>query len=190
MLHLIGTGGINKRNPAQCTYLLSSVFQMFGELKNWNPLVESIWKTEHGANSTVPKELMEFIQNPIITRWWTVGDVALFMTKYWSILLRLANIVMVYAESGKELHTKAKELRSLMREPGMKVGIAFVAGFAKAYLNPNMSWYGKVDPNIGKPGRLAMHRLARYFLQVRSVNMCFRSGMLMLTFRFSPGHCR
>jgi len=129
-------------------------------------LLEQIWKDEF-PDKDVPKDLLEAIRKAIITRWWTVGDVACKQIKYWRLFFRMAICVINVSTTAEAKNKIASGLCSLMQEKSIEAGVAFIAAFAASYLNKHMAWYGETDPNIGTPAFLTFHRTGRHYLMIK-----------------------
>ena len=141
----------------------------FKELKNWQPLLVQLWKDKNPDSKDVPKELTKWVQNPVITRWWTVGAVARFLTKYWDLLFKMAQAVIVTSTTKEAKNKIASGLYSLMSEKAIKADVAYITAFAQDHLNPNMKWSSRVDKNVGQPGFLTFHRVSHYFVMVENI---------------------
>jgi len=83
---LIGTGGVDKQNAVQALHSVYDLFKMFKKVGLlWKGMVEV-----EGADTPVPKELWKAIQEPLVTQWWTIGECARFLSKYWKVFQRVA----------------------------------------------------------------------------------------------------
>jgi hypothetical protein len=111
-----------------------------------------------------PKDLIKAMQEPLVTRWWTIGSLAILTTKHLDFFLLLAkgvcNITNIIASN----------LLSLASSEWIVADVHFIAGIAKDWLNPHMKGYQGTDANIGRPGFLSFHRSVRYFLMVDDVD--------------------
>jgi hypothetical protein len=169
--HYMGDGGLDNRNAMQ---LIHAVWDMFAKFKEyfasdtWRRALSRMWKEwkeiQEGDEEEVPKDLAASIQEPLITRWWTIGKLARFILKYWQIIEKMAQAV-VNSSITKEAENKiASGLRSLMHQNEIKADIAFLAAFARCFLDPHFAWFQRSDPNIKAAGFLTFHRQVRYYL--------------------------
>ena len=96
MIQFVGEGGLDSRNAIQ---LLHTVFSLYLVLKSrWKRVVGLVWKKIH-ANEQMPddlldsieapKDLVKAMQEPLVTRWWTIGSLAILTTKHLALFLLL-----------------------------------------------------------------------------------------------------
>jgi hypothetical protein len=180
---LIGVGGIENRNAVQAGHCVYDMFLTFKELGNWKPLVEKIWQDEN-PGVPIPKELTLWIQNPVMTRWWTIGKVMRFMNKHWNLIFRMSKCVINISTTAEAKNKIASGLYSLMRTKAIQAKVSFLATFVDEYLDENMAWFGPIDKNVGTPGFLTFHWTVRYFLMVTQLED------LLANWRTSPAFQR
>jgi hypothetical protein len=167
--HFIGPGGLDNRNAIQAEHAVYDLFKVFKELSgSWPKMISVLW-TDDNPNTDVPKELMNAIQEPVITRWWTIGKLARFLIKYWTTVRRMAISVINSSKTDQRDNKIASGLVSLMDEPCIHADVAFIAAHAKQYLDKHMLWYQREDPNLREPGFLTFHRCLRYFVKVKQL---------------------
>jgi hypothetical protein len=95
--YYVGVGGLDLRNAIQ---LLHTMFALYMELKKgWKKIVRAVWKklrrTEIMPENLLdtedaPKDVTQAMQEPLVTRWWTIGLLAQFASKYLDFLLLMA----------------------------------------------------------------------------------------------------
>jgi hypothetical protein len=81
--YYVGVGGLDLRNAIQ---LLHTMFALYMELKKgWKKIVRAVWKklrrTEVMPGNLLdtedaPKDVTQAMQEPLVTRWWTIGSLA------------------------------------------------------------------------------------------------------------------
>jgi hypothetical protein len=81
--HYIGDGGLGKRNAVQCNHAVYDMFARFSEYMGyWRDFVTKLYNQEH-PGVEAPNELITHILEPIITRWWTLGECSRFLVTHW-----------------------------------------------------------------------------------------------------------
>ena len=160
MEQYIGEGGLDKRNAVQ---LLHTVFSMYEAVKiQRSKLVTQLWlklKPDDTTYETLPTELTRSLQEPLITRWWTIPKLAAFLNRNLEFVSIMAKAIHNDAKSGTKEHTIASNTISLMSEPWIVAYVAFLWGVSKLFVNCFMRFYQRPDPNIGAPGHLGHHCL-------------------------------
>jgi hypothetical protein len=116
-----------------------------------------------------PKHLTQAMQEPLVTRWWTIGSLAQFATKYLDFFLLMAKACCNMTKTDVRENIIASNLLSLASSDWIVADIYLIAGVAKSWLNPHMRWYQGSDPNIKTPGFLSFHRQVRYFLMMENL---------------------
>jgi hypothetical protein len=117
-----------------------------------------------------PKDILKVMQEPLVTRWWTIGSLAILTTKHLDFFLLLPKGDCNMTNTDQKENIIAWNLLSLRSSEWILADVFFVAGIAKYWLNPHMKWYQGSDPNIGRPGFLALHGTVRYFLMLDDIN--------------------
>lgn len=84
--HIVGVSGLGNRNTAQLIHAIHDLFKSFDNHQTWKQVVEQIWKDDNPIEE-LPSDLLNYIKNPIIARWWTAGKIARFAVKYYPLLL-------------------------------------------------------------------------------------------------------
>jgi hypothetical protein len=113
-----------------------------------------------------PQNLLQAMQEPFITRWWTIGSFAALAAKHLKFFKLLAQAIVNMTMSDERENTIASNFLSPASSPWIVADVHFIAAITKKWLNPHMRWYQQSDPNIGRPGYLVSHRLVRYHLQI------------------------
>jgi len=129
----------------------------------WSELVTVIWK-DINPEIDVPKRLLYSIQEPLMTRWWTIGKLAQLIVEFYEVIKCIAAAIVNSSKTADKENKISSGLISLLRQPLIHCDLLFIAAFANGFLNPHMKWYSREDPNIGEPGFLVFHRAIRYFI--------------------------
>ena len=169
--HYIGQGGLGNRNAVQSLHAVWDLYMQYEKEApgTWTNMLKTVWERLYNQRP-VPKVLMKAVQEPLITRWWTIGCLAGFLDTYWEVIFKMAKAAIVYSNTDQALNKIASGLVSEMQERVIKADVSFIATYSKLCLEPNLLWDQKVDPNIGEHGFLAFHRLVKFFLDLSRLN--------------------
>ena len=178
----VGEGGLESRNAIQ---LLHTIYSFYKELKGrWTKAVRAVWKKVYGeempddaldAVEDIPKDLLKAMQEPLITRWWTIAVLACKARRYLVFFVKMAKGVRNMTTTKEKENTIASNLLSLASSEWIVADVMLIASLSKLFLNNHMKWYQGADPNIGRPGFLVFHRAVRYFLQLEDLQDAERS---------------
>ena len=92
-----GEGHLEKRNVTQYIHAYSDVQKSFpGGSDEIKPLLITAWKHVHGPNSTPPDDFLKRMQEPILTRWMTVGDAAQYLFVFMVVNIMFCSNDMYY----------------------------------------------------------------------------------------------
>jgi hypothetical protein len=173
--HFVGEGNLEKRNAIQLLHTMYSLYDELNGFKGrykesvrvlWRKIYESQMPDDLFTSVDAPKNLLQAMQEPLITRWWTIGSLAALAAKYLKFFKLLAQAIVNMTNSDERENTIASNLLSLASSPWIVADVHFIAVITKKWLNPHMRWYQRSDPNIGQPGYLVPHRLVRYHLML------------------------
>jgi hypothetical protein len=97
MQQFVGEGGLDARSALQ---LLHTLFSLYLVLKSrWKRVISLVWKQINTQeqilvdlliSADAPKDLVKAMQEPLVTRWWTIGSLAILTTKQLAFFLLLA----------------------------------------------------------------------------------------------------
>jgi hypothetical protein len=187
--YYVGVGGLDLQNAIQ---LLHTMFALYMELKKgWKKIVRAVWKKIRGTEvmpenlpntEDAPKDVTQAMQEPLVTRWWTIGSLAQFASKYLDFLLLMAKACCNMTKTDVRENIIAPNLLSLASSDWILADIYLLAGVTKFWLNPHMRWYQGSDPHIGTPGFLCFHRQVRYFLMMEDLKKMEKSWREMEEF--------
>ncbi len=114
--HFIGKGSLDKRNAIQ---LLHTMFSLYNELNRfkgrYKDIVRVLWKQTYESEMPddlftsvdPPKNLMQAMQEPLITQWWTIGTLAALASKYLKFFKIMAQAVVNMTKLDKQENTIA-----------------------------------------------------------------------------------
>jgi hypothetical protein len=150
-----------------------TIYAFYKELKGrWAKAVKAIWKGMF-PNEVMPddfaKDLLKAMQEPLITRWWTIAVLACKARKYLPFFIKMAKGIRNMTTTKEKENTIASNLLSLASSEWIVADVFLIASLSKLFLNQHMKWYQGADQNIGRPGFLSFHRAVRYFLQLEDL---------------------
>ena len=158
----IGEGGIEKRNAMQCIHAAYDLQNTLG-FAMWKKYFEVAMKVVGGGDDD-DYEVVK-MSEPIVTRWWTVGNAAENLLKNLPAIQQIAIQARNVNPSGNKTNKIASRFLSLLKEPMILSDVKLIAGFHKSFLDNHFAWMQKGDIDIGNsPGFLGRHMLMRYFL--------------------------
>jgi len=163
---IIGTGGIDKRNAIQmihATFDLQEIVEMPTWRKHFQEASAKLVIEIKGKTG----EVVQKLQAPILTRWWTVGEAAKFIGNNIELLkeVTLKCLKMKRVERDEKMYKIASRLYSLLMEDTIVSDLKLVYCYNCYFVNPHFDWMQKGDDRIGgMPGFLGRHMLVRYFL--------------------------
>jgi hypothetical protein len=97
--HYIGNGGLGNRNCVQAIHSVYDLINTFCDLPgSWLRAIKTVFQ-QLRPNEDIPQELLKAIQEPLITRWWTLRKVAKFILKFWDIIQIIASTVVSSANT-------------------------------------------------------------------------------------------
>jgi hypothetical protein len=113
------------------------------------------------------------MQEPLITRWWTiiVGSLAILTAKHLQLFLLIAKGVCNMTKTNEKDNVITSNLLLLASSEWIATDVLFIAAIAKSWLNSHMNFYQGTDPNIREPGFLLFHRQVYFFLMIKDINI-------------------
>jgi hypothetical protein len=121
-----------------------------------------------------PKDLLKATQEPLVTRWWTIGSLAILTPKHLDFFLLLAKGVCNMTNTDQKENIIASNLLSLASSEWIIADVFFISAISKCWLNPHMKWYQGSDPMVCRPGLLSLHRSVRFFLMIEDLDQIRR----------------
>ena len=109
----------------------------------WKRVVGLVWKKIHANEQMLddlldsieaPKDLVKAIQELLVTRWWTIGSLAILTTKHLDFFLLLAKGVCNITNTDVRENIIASNLLSLASTEWIVADVYFTAGIAKDWL--------------------------------------------------------
>jgi hypothetical protein len=159
-----GSGGRDKRNVCQLIHAFSDTQQLFDKVEV-NPIMRSAWRFKMGDAVEVPRDFMELMQEPILTRWGTVGEACQYVEKYFDVLVTFGKGLCGSTNKSSNLALCAGNFLSLAQEEEIAIDLSFLSDFDKVYFKEHLDFNHAKDPNVGRPGFVPNHHLVRYCLK-------------------------
>jgi hypothetical protein len=146
-----------------CNHALCNMFAPFSECTGcWRDFVTTLCNQEH-TGVEVPNELITHILEPMITRWWTLGECSRFLVTNWAIIEKIARAAVNISNTVEAKNKMSSGLLSIMKQSSIHANVAFLSAFATKFLNKHFLWCQQSEQNAGKAGFLPFHRQVRCF---------------------------
>jgi hypothetical protein len=171
----LGFGGLGIRSPLQLLHDYYDLQIAMGKTlwdKRWREAAEKLgipMIDEHGEET----DKVPWLQEPVMSRWWTVGQGAKQVSNNEAILIEvlLRTIESKRANSEEAVFKIAANALSLALEKEIQSDIKLIKGFAKFFLDDHMNWFQLGDARIGDTaGFNSRNMLVRYFLMHYDLN--------------------
>ena len=180
---IVGVGSVGNRNTVQFLHSLYDLQRSLG-IMLWREYCK-----EASAKLGIPlrdwqgrvvKEAIE-IQEPILTRWWTLGLAASYYTWNDKVLAEVVIVVIEGRGGAKGVVEKSVTIAigtfSLQYEGVVVADCFLIKGFTNYFINPHMKWMQRGDKQTGgTPGFLARLMLSRYFIMDEDLKGLCKGG--------------
>jgi hypothetical protein len=167
MQHCIGEGGLTNSNAVQ---FLHTLFSLFDDNRSiWKVMVREMYGSTYNAEDIIPKELLVALQEPLYTRWWTLGSLSCIYSKYSTLFDKIASKIISTTTTAQKTNKIASNYIRFTKSPWLMSDVHFIAGICNGWFNGHFNWYQQSDPIIKKPGFLTFHRAARYYIMVNDL---------------------
>ena len=168
MQHCIGEGGLTNSNAVQ---FLHTLFSLFDDNRSiWKVMVHEMYGSTYNAEDIIPKELLVALQEPLYTRWWTLGSLSCIYSKYYTLFDKIASKIISTTTTAQKTNKIASNYIRFTKSPWLMSDVHFIAGICNGWFNGHFNWYQQADPIIKKPGYLTFHRATRYYIMVNDLN--------------------
>eukprot|EP00978_Attheya_sp_CCMP212_P024595 scaffold77523_cov39-Attheya_sp.AAC.1 len=95
--------------------------------------MEYAWKFVMGNDADIPSDFLTLIQEPILTRWGTVGEACRYVGKFRAVLISLARGLCGSTTKSSNLAMCAGNFKSLANEDEIRIDLAFLSDFDKIF---------------------------------------------------------
>jgi hypothetical protein len=162
---IYGVGGLDERNVLQLAHAYNDLQEAFDGKQVIAPYLTVAWKLCKGQNSQPTNDFLLLMQEPILTRWKTVGQALQYIYKYLDVLLIFARAVCATQNNVTQMNKCASNFKSLAEQSEIQADVGFLADFDCQYFDEHFEFNHHVDPKIGRSGFLPHQHLVRYFLK-------------------------
>ena len=118
-------------------------------------------------------------QQPILSRWWTVGSAASYTFDYYLVLFHACQTVVNLFTSATTPHGIASDLFAMMSDQENFVDMTLIRSYNKAYLNPHLDWLQSNKDLTGHQAFQAHQVAVRYFCMHKDLEHIIRTGRKM-----------
>ena len=144
----IGTGGLDKENVIQ---FLHSIYSLYSELKEcWSSMAKKAYlcittNNNNHSDITVPKVLLTAIQEPLMTRWWSIGEIATVSSAYLFFFVKMSQAAANFSNSNDKVNVIASNIIRMSKSVWIMNDVHLVLAFTNSWLNKHMNWYQQND---------------------------------------------
>ena len=165
--NLLGVGGSSERTALQARHTVCDLQKHCG-LATFAKFAEKGWDKLH-AGIPFPEVLGKTLQEPVVTRWWTVAVASDILSLCWDFFAHIAAAVASMTRTDQADNKIASGLDSLLREDMIYSDTCLLADFHKDFLNSHLRFYQATDPETALPGYMIRHVYARYFVMKKQL---------------------
>ena len=111
------------------------------------------------------------MQEPILTRWKTVGIAAYYLQQYIDVVISVCKSIRKSSKykSTSKLVLAISNFISLTMEPEIMIDLEFWADFNSSFFEDHFEFNRFIDKHIGASGFISHHHLVRYYLKIRDL---------------------
>ena len=168
----LGDGGLSERTALQSLHAVYDLQKCLG-LEPFVARLKAAWDHMHpdmlSPPEDFPKCLEHSLQEPILSRWWTVSSASKVLVEFWLLLHFCALNICKGTTTNTSENKIASGLYSLTTESLIYSDTALMAAFHDEFLNVHFSWFQGVDPVVKVPGFLSRHVPCRCFLMFQAL---------------------
>lgn len=113
--------------------------------------------------------LLAKMQQPILTRWWTVGSASSYTFDYYLHIFHACQTVINMYKADSTPNIIASNLFAMMKDQETFIDMTLIRCFHKGHINPHFDWLQSADDASGALGFVSHHILIRFFLMNRDL---------------------
>ena len=169
----IGTGDLVKENAFQFLY---TIYSLYSELKEcWYSLSKKAYlcittDNNNYSDITIPKVLLTAIQELLMTRWWSIGEIATVSSAYIFFFVKMAQTAANCSKSNDKVNVIASNIICMSKSAYIINNVHLGLAFTNSWLNKHMNCYQQNDCNAQTACvYLSIHRPVKYFIQLNDV---------------------
>jgi len=129
----------------------------------------SLNKAQIDLEAKIAHSILQKMQVPILTRWWTVGVASYYAFDYYLQVFYACQMVINLYSSESTPYKIASSLFALMKDQENFVDITLIRCFHKAYVNPHFDWLQSCVDLTGTIGFQAHNIVVRYYLMEKDL---------------------
>ena len=165
--NLLGVGGLSERTTLQACHTIYDLQKHYG-LATFAKFAKKGWDNLY-PGIPFPEVMGKTLQEPVMTRWWTVAVASDILSLYWDFFAHIAGAVVSMTRTDQADNKIASGLDSLLREDMIYSDTCLLADFHKDFLNSHLRFYQATDPETALPGYMIRHIYARYFVMKKQL---------------------
>ena len=167
--NVYGESSLTHRNAGQLLHAYSYIQKHMECPDELRALLKSEW--EHVRGTPCPAEFLFLMQEPILTRWKTVGIAAYYLQQYIDVVISVCKSIRKSSKykSTSKLVLAISNFISLTEEPEIMIDLEFWADFNSSFFEDHFEFNRFIDKHIGASGFISHHHLVRYFLKIRDL---------------------
>ncbi|CAJ1929526.1 unnamed protein product [Cylindrotheca closterium] len=168
-----GIGGLDERNVLQKVHAYSDWQDSFRRKNGIGGLKSLLTKAcKHVTGSTpkdVLKELLKLMQEPITTRWKTLGAAFIYVRKFHGIIKTAVSASNASNLKNSQIGKTGANFVSLANEKALEVDVSFLSAFHTEFFDLHFEFNHATDPLVNRSAFLAPHHLVRYYLKEKGL---------------------
>jgi len=126
-------------------------------------------------NAKLEGTLLQKIQAPVLTRWWTVGVGADFLFSYYLQMLRVCQVIINRYKSDSRSNTIASGLYALMTDPNNLADLVLIKCFHYSFIRKHLDWMQATLDLSDTPGFQAHNMPVRFFFMQEDIDSMFNN---------------
>jgi len=125
------------------------------------------------------KTILAKMQQPILSRWWTVGSAASYVFDYYLVICHACQTVVNLYTSSTTPCGIASDLFAMMSDQENFIDMTLIRSFNKAYLNPHLDWLQSSKDLSSHQAFQSHHVAVHYFCMHKSLEHIISTGRKM-----------
>jgi len=118
-------------------------------------------------------------QQPILSRWWTVGSGASHTFDYFLVLFHACQTVVNMYKSTVTPHGIASDLFAMMADQENFIDLTLIRCYHKAHMNPHLDWLQSSTDLTDVHGFQSHHMATRFYIMEKDLRHIITSGHKM-----------
>jgi len=119
------------------------------------------------------------MQQPILTRWWTVGSAASYEFDYYLVIYHACQTIINIYKSDRTPHAIASDLFAMLSDQENFIDMTLIRCYNKACLNPHLDWLQSSKDLTNHEGFQAHHIATRFYIMDKGIRSIMMTGRLM-----------